>query len=144
MAARQTVLVFSVADRRYALEVADVERIVFAAELAPLLDAPAHIAGLMNIAGEIMPVVDVRRRLGLPPREMNVRDRFVVTRSGGAPAALLVDAVEGVVDLPVQRIEEGAAGAAVAEGGELVELCRAETLVSATDTNATKPRTAHA
>jgi purine-binding chemotaxis protein CheW len=132
-------LLFSVGDVRYALDVAVVERIVFAAETTPLADAPETVLGLINIAGEIMPVINVRRRLGFPPRDMELENRFIVTRATGAPLALLVEAVEGVVKLPAQSISIGnretpwTTAAAVGDGGGVVLIESLEALVSADD-----------
>ncbi len=132
-------LLFCVEDGRYALDVAAVERIVFAAEVTPLTDAPETVLGLINIAGEIMPVVDVRRRFGFPPRDMELSDRFIVTHATGTPLALLVEAVEGVVELPAQSITTGnkagswTSTAAVGDGGSIVVIHKIDSLVSADD-----------
>jgi purine-binding chemotaxis protein CheW len=97
-------LLFCVGDDRYALDVAVVERVVPAAEVSPLPDAPETILGLINIAGELMPVVDTRRHLCLPHRDMELSDRLIVTRTAGKPLALLVDKAESVVELSEQAI----------------------------------------
>lgn len=115
-------LLFDVGGERYALAVCDVERVVLAAEVTPLADAPGTILGLINVGGEVMPVADVRRRLGLPAREMELSDRFIVTRAVGAPLVLLVEAVEGVCELPAQPVaaagRDGRAAVAAAVGGD--------------------------
>ncbi len=132
-------LLFGIGGGRYAVAVADVERIVAAAEVTPLPDAREAVLGLINIAGEIMPVVDTRRQLGLPPREMELSDRFIVTRAAGKPLALLVETVEEVVALPAQSITAGngadawSASAAVGVGGGIVVIYRIEALVAADD-----------
>lgn len=129
-------LLFGVGEGRYALAVGDVDRIVLAAEVTPLADAPETVLGLVNIAGEIMPVADVRRRLGLPAREMELSDRFIVTRAAGAPLALLVESVEGVAELPAQPVKAGdhwAVTAAVGGGGRIVVIRDIGALVSADD-----------
>ncbi|MEI6422505.1 MAG: chemotaxis protein CheW, partial [Lentisphaerota bacterium] len=122
---------------RYALSVTAVERIVFAAEVTHLSDAPETVLGLINVEGEIMPVVDVRRRLGFPLRDMELSDRFIVTKAGGAPIALLVDSVEGVVELPAHPISDGnstapwTVSAAVGADGEIVVVQNISALISA-------------
>ena len=67
-------------------------------------DAPVFIQGLINVAGEIVPVIDMRRRLGLPIRDMALSDRFILTNVTGRLRALLVDRVEGVVELPTHLV----------------------------------------
>ena len=130
-------MLFSVEDVRHALDVTEVERIVFAAEITPITDAPENILGLINIAGEIMPVVDVRRRLGFPHRDMELSDRFILTHVNGTPVALLVESVEEVVELPAHSISTGnsvtpwSTTAAVGAGGNIVVIEKVEDLVSA-------------
>jgi purine-binding chemotaxis protein CheW len=104
MAALRSFLLFSLGETRYALDVAAVERVLPAAEVTSLPDAPATVLGLINIAGELMPVIGTRRCFRLPPREMELTDRLVVTRATGRPLALLVDAVEGVFELQEQAV----------------------------------------
>lgn len=108
------------------MDVAAVERIVRAVEVTRLSDAPDFVLGLINVAGEIIPVIDMRRRLGLAVREMELSDRFVLTQAAGKSLALLVDKVEGVVALAAQSISRGdkaaawAATAAVGVEGSIV------------------------
>ena len=94
-----TFLLFRVDEGLYALDVAAVERAVFAAEVSPLPNAPRNVLGLINIAGEIMPVVDARGCLGCPARDMELSDRFIVAQASERRIAVRVDGVEGVVEL---------------------------------------------
>ncbi|TGE32162.1 chemotaxis protein CheW [Desulfosporosinus sp. Sb-LF] len=97
-------LIFCVEEVRYALEVAAVKRIVRATEVTFLPEAPDSVRGLINVAGEIIPVIDMRQRLGLAGREMELSDRFILSNMAGMSIALLVDRVEGVVELPIQSV----------------------------------------
>lgn len=136
MKASGSFLLFRAGEMRYALDVTAVARIVLAAEITTLADAPEAILGLINIAGEIMPVLDVRRRLGFPRRDMELSDRFILTRANGMPIALLVESVEGVVELPAHSISTGnradlwSASAAVGIGGSIVVIQNIDALVS--------------
>lgn len=103
-------LLVCVAERRYALDVAVVERVVTAAEVTPLPEAPQTVLGLIDIAGELMPVIDARRCFSLPPRDMELTDRLVVTRTSGKPLVLLVDQAEGVVELSEQAVTDMVSG----------------------------------
>ncbi len=129
-------LLFRIEDVRHALAVTAVERIVFAAEITPLTDAPENILGLINVSGEIMPVLDVRKRLGYPHREMELSDRFILTHANGTPIALLVESADEVVELPAHSISTGnsatswSATAAVGAGGDIVVIEKIDDLVS--------------
>jgi purine-binding chemotaxis protein CheW len=98
-------LVFLLDHQRYALHLAAVERVVRAVEVTPLPRAPRIVHGVIDLHGRIIPVIDVRRRFGLPAREIDFNDRFVIARTPRRRVALAVDAVDGVVDHPRGQIQ---------------------------------------
>lgn len=55
--------------QRYALSLAQVERVIRAVEITPLPQAPEIITGVINVRGRVIPVVDIRKRFRLPVRE---------------------------------------------------------------------------
>lgn len=79
---------------RYAVETARVIRVLRTVALAPLPGSPAIVAGVCDLHGELIPVMDVRRRFGLPPRPVALTDQLLVLRSRGRTLAFAVDAVE--------------------------------------------------
>jgi purine-binding chemotaxis protein CheW len=95
-AARQLV-VFNLADQRYALHLSAVEGVVRIAEITVLPKAPEIVLGIINVRGCVIPVVDTRRRFGLPTREVNLSDHLIIARTSKRVVALLADVVAGVV-----------------------------------------------
>jgi purine-binding chemotaxis protein CheW len=89
---------FALAGQRYALPLESVSRIVRAAEVTPLPLAPEVVAGALDVGGRILPVFDLRRRLGLPARPIGIDDQFVIARSAHRVVALIVDRALGVID----------------------------------------------
>lgn len=73
--------VFALSDALFALDVSDVREILRSAALSP---APGHSAveGLLNLRGQVVPVVDVRSRLELPEQDMAVTDYLIVVEAG--------------------------------------------------------------
>lgn len=80
-----------------ALPLAAVLRAIRTVAFTPLPGAPAVIAGLIELRGEVLPVVDLRLRLGLPARQQRLEDQILIARSARRRLALPVDRVEGVV-----------------------------------------------
>jgi purine-binding chemotaxis protein CheW len=68
-------------------------------ELTRVPLAPGTLAGLMNLRGQIIAAIDLRRRLGLPPRPAGQLAMNVVLRTADEPVSLLVDRVGEVIDL---------------------------------------------
>lgn len=92
-------LTFSVDDCRLALEVGAVERVVRAVAVTPLPGAPAVIAGVVDMRGRVVPVVDTRAALGLAGRPIRASDQLVVVATRARTLALVVDAVGDVLEV---------------------------------------------
>ena len=74
-------VVFSLDAGRYALPLATVERIVRAVEVTRLPSAPPIILGAIDVQGRVLPVFNIRRRFGLPERDIGPSDHFLIARS---------------------------------------------------------------
>ncbi len=71
--------------------------------------APSQVAGALNLRGRIVTAIDVRRRLGLPPREEGDRGMSVVVEHQGEPYSLMIDSVGEVLSLPQEAYERSPA-----------------------------------
>ncbi len=87
-------------EQRYALRLAQVERVIRAVEIIPLPKAPEIVAGVINVQGQVIPVINIRKRFRLPERETILSDQFVIARTSRRPVALIVDGADGVVEFP--------------------------------------------
>jgi purine-binding chemotaxis protein CheW len=99
-------VVFTLEERLYGIRLSVVSRVIHAVEVTPLPKAPSIVAGVIDLGGRIVPVVNLRRRFNLPEREPRLTDRLIVAEvsriqgDGGRLLALAVDDVLGVQDLP--------------------------------------------
>lgn len=98
------VVVFALEEQRYALYLSAVERVLPAVELTPLPKAPEIVLGLLNLEGQVIPVVNVRRRFRLPDRDIDLRDRLIVAQTRKRPVALVVDSVPGLAALAEEQV----------------------------------------
>jgi purine-binding chemotaxis protein CheW len=104
-----TVLRCHVDDHHFAISVAEVAGVDRAAAVTPLPAAPEGIVGVVDVHGELMPVLSLRVRLGLAPRPMRPSDMFVRVEVDGRPQVLLVDAATAVETVPHDRLRDGEA-----------------------------------
>lgn len=107
-------LCVTVAGQRCALPAEVVVALHAAVQLTPLPGAPDVVAGLVNRYGRMLPVLDLRRRLGLASRPVQVDDRLVVLRMPGREVALLVDAAVDMLEIPTQSVDTAAVTASPA------------------------------
>jgi purine-binding chemotaxis protein CheW len=83
---------------RYALKLESVARVLRAAAVTPLPHAPEVVLGVLDLHGDIIPVISLRKRFGLPGRSIRSDDLFIVARTATRTVALTVDETEGVVE----------------------------------------------
>ena len=89
------IVVFGLASERYAVENRYVREVVRLADLAPVPGAPEFMAGVTNLRGEILAVVDLRRFFGVPARGITDTSRVVVLGADEAEFGVLAgDGVE--------------------------------------------------
>jgi len=98
------IVLFSLDEPRYALYLTAVERVVRAIEITPLPKAPEIVIGVINFHGEIIPVIDIRKRFLLPSREITLEDRFIIARTSKRLIVLVVDSVTGVYELEYHQV----------------------------------------
>ena len=97
MESTQPLVVFHLGRQRLALPLLSVERVVPAVEVTPLPEAPRGVLGIINVQGQILPVIDIRRRFGAAERELEPNDHFLLVSTVGRRIALVAEAVQGVV-----------------------------------------------
>jgi purine-binding chemotaxis protein CheW len=102
-------LTFELDAQRFGLAMADVQEVVRVAAFARLPKAPQVIEGVLNFRGAAVPVLNIRARFGLPPRAVRTSDHLVVARAGARVAAIRVDRVSDLIDVPAKDIEDVAA-----------------------------------
>jgi purine-binding chemotaxis protein CheW len=108
---------FRVGNASYALPASQVLHLESYETATHVPGAPAYVAGLVQVRGRLVPVVDLRTRFGLPPIDHSLDRRVVVVQNGTRVAGLLVDSAREVVQIdeasyekPPEIIEEQASG----------------------------------
>ena len=112
------IAVFRLDAQRYALDLSVVERIVPIVEFAPLPSAPDVVAGVVNVGGLIVPVLNIRQRLQLPGREIALSDLLIIANTSKRTVAIVVDTVLGILEI---REDDVTPANAVLPGIEYVE-----------------------
>ncbi|WP_460020788.1 chemotaxis protein CheW [Magnetospira thiophila] len=99
---------FFIGKQMFGVSVFRVQDILHPENIARIPLAPKEIAGVINLRGRIVTVIDVRARLGLPPlpSENGGTSMAVTVEDGPDLYSLLVDRVGDVISLPVDRFEQ--------------------------------------
>ncbi len=96
---------FRLDDETYGIGVMQIQEVLRYTEIAPVPGAPDYVLGIINLRGNVVTVIDTRRRFGLADAEITDASRIVVMESDSQVMGILVDSVAEVVYLKASEIE---------------------------------------
>ncbi len=98
-------LTFHLANEDYGIEICFVTEIIGIQAITQIPEMPDFIKGVINLRGKVIPVMDVRTRFRLPPREYDERTCIIVVDIDNTIVGLVVDEVSEVMDIPESQVE---------------------------------------
>jgi purine-binding chemotaxis protein CheW len=102
-------LTFALAGEEYGLPVLKVREIIKILNITAVPQAPAHVKGVINLRGKVIPVVDLRVKFGFASREYDERTCIIVIevalRTSNVMMGVVVDAVSEVLTIAAHEIE---------------------------------------
>lgn len=101
----QEFLVLRISNEIYGINIMDIKEIIKPREVTEVPRAPAFVTGILSLRGTIIPVVDMRLRLGLLREQLTGKERIIVIKNAESFSGLLVDEVLQVVRLPKLAVE---------------------------------------
>ncbi|MDA8125037.1 MAG: chemotaxis protein CheW [Deltaproteobacteria bacterium] len=103
-------IIFRLAEERYGVPVLDVREIIRMQPIRPMLEMPEYIKGVINLRGKIIPIVDLRLKLGMDAIEYHDRMCIIVVDvagvTGSTRVGMITDAVLAVADIKESAIED--------------------------------------
>ena len=96
---------FRLDDETYGLNVMQIQEVLRYTEIAPVPGAPDYVLGIINLRGNVVTVIDTRRRFGLPDAEVTDSTRIVVLEADHQVIGILVDSVAEVIYIRQSDIE---------------------------------------
>jgi len=96
---------FSVGEEAYGLELLRVKEVIRVREITWLPRAPSFVKGIINLRGDVIPIIDLRDKFGLPERETTASTRVIVVEIEGRLTGMIVDSASQVVRIPSDQID---------------------------------------
>jgi purine-binding chemotaxis protein CheW len=98
-------IIFRLGEQEYGLSIETVDEVACPPDhITRLPKAPAFIEGVMNLRGNVVPIVDLRRRFDLPPRESGSARRVLILVVAGCKTGFMVDGVSEIMKVPADTI----------------------------------------
>ena len=104
-AAERQLVVFSIADETYGVDISTVREIIRMQELAKVPGAPTYVEGVINLRGRVIPVVSLRSRFALSGANDSTESRIVVVEYRDQHVGLHVDSVNEVLRITTDSIQ---------------------------------------
>lgn len=101
----EQLVVFELSDEAYAMPIAAVEGIIKMQSITHVPHAPSCVEGVTNLRGEVLPVIDLRKRFALEAPTGAEDARIIVVEIGHDKAGMIVDGVSEVLKIPAESIE---------------------------------------
>jgi len=96
---------FRLANEEYGVDIMRVQEIILPGEITQMPEVPDFIRGLINLRGHVIPIVDLRKRFGLPTNQQDEHTRIIVVNVGTKTIGMVVDAVNEVLRINEEQIE---------------------------------------
>jgi len=96
---------FRLENEKYGINVMQVQEVLRVTEIAPVPGAPDYVLGIINLRGNVVTVIDTRKRFGLQSKDVDDATRIVIIEADEQVVGILVDSVAEVVDLRISDIE---------------------------------------
>ena len=100
------VVTFALGSEEYGVDIAQVQEINRMVTITHVPRAPRFMEGVINLRGQLIPIIDLRTRFGMDRSERTKNTRIVVTEIGSKRIGMVVDSVSEVLRIPVEQIED--------------------------------------
>ncbi|HXQ12842.1 MAG TPA: chemotaxis protein CheW [Caulobacteraceae bacterium] len=104
--AQRELISFRVGEQFFCVDIMAVREIRGWSPPTPLPQSPLFVTGVINLRGQVLPIVDMAARLGLPPAEATARHVIIVVSIAGRLVGVLVDAVCDIVAVAPDALQQ--------------------------------------
>lgn len=99
-------VVFSIGDEEFGVDIAQVREIIRLRQITYLPKAPNFVEGVINLRGQIVAVINLAKRLGVPSKAPSNASRIIILEMGNNSVGMIVDAVSEVLKLAPDQIQQ--------------------------------------
>jgi len=96
---------FIVGDEEYAIPILDIQEIIKPIEYTRIPSTPEYVLGAFNLRGNVIPLIDLRRKFNLPKKEADETTRYIVMRDGDNIAGFVIDKLTEAIRLKKSAID---------------------------------------
>jgi len=114
-------------NEKYGIDIMDIEEILRMIDITKVPKAPSFVEGIINIRGKVIPIVDLRRKLGLPSPDYTNSTRIIVVNLRGKQVGFIVDHVEEVLRVDGSLVDKAPASSTGVDSSYIRGVARLQT-----------------
>src|SRR5579883_1581634 len=100
------VVSFRLGNEEYGVDISQVQEIIRMVEITHVPRAPKFMEGVINLRGQLIPIIDLRTRFGMQKIDATKSTRIIVTEIGNKRVGIVVDSVSEVLNIPIENVED--------------------------------------
>ncbi len=100
------VVSFQLGSEEYGVDISQVQEIIRMVEITHVPRAPRFMEGVINLRGQLIPIIDLRTRFGMSRIDPTKSTRIIVTEIGSKRVGMVVDSVSEVLNIPIENVED--------------------------------------
>ncbi|NPV81778.1 MAG: chemotaxis protein CheW [Firmicutes bacterium] len=96
---------FRLGNEEYGVDIMQVQEIIHLTNIVKVPNTPHFVEGVIDLRSRVIPIIDLRKRFGIPECEKTRSSRIVVVNMNDTTVGLIVDSVSEVIRIPVKAFE---------------------------------------
>jgi purine-binding chemotaxis protein CheW len=100
------VVSFRLGTEEYGVDISQVQEIIRMVEITHVPRAPKFMEGVINLRGQLIPIIDLRTRFSMHRIDATKSSRIIVTDIGNKRVGIVVDSVSEVLNIPIENVED--------------------------------------
>lgn len=103
---KEHILVFLIQNLHVGISLNITQRVIHAVEISPLPGAPSIVDGVINLGGDAIPILNIRKRLNLETRDIEPSDKIVIVKTDDFSFGYFTDDVTGLKEIELNNIKK--------------------------------------
>lgn len=99
-------LQFDLGDESYAIHLLSVKEVIPRPDTTPLPNSPSFYVGIMNLRGQIISIVDLRKKLNISPKKEDIEEAVIIIEIEGVGIGVVVDSINRVLNIATNSVSE--------------------------------------
>jgi purine-binding chemotaxis protein CheW len=91
---------FTIGQEEFGLDIQCIQEINRMVDITRVPNSPEYVTGVINLRGKVIPIIDLRKRFGFPPKDSDKNTRIIVVELSGMVVGFVVDTVREVIRIP--------------------------------------------